>query len=365
MTAVRVLAWIHTLLGGAALLVGTLVCLGLAADPKEAAALYYIGPIFVIFAAFYFAPGFLGGVGLLRGKAWGRWVILALSFLLLLAIPVGTVLGGFGLWALLRKAGLPPAPATPAPVVMRPRPSGEAKRTLDTLVIMAGTGSAMFIALTIGFWAHHDTPPAELRGLFWLSLPVFAAVVVYVVIRKPFAGWGAPVFTYNPIERARWRRKARRNIAEYKAALQARVEKLSADPALRPYAERLAAGEYWSDEQIAYDREPRALATCRHLQPIEQAMRSEGFAVRLSTPPHVRCNCRIDEAGLWARFPPGRRLTYVERFRGGRAVEDDPEAYILCDACQAGIETVHPHAVRGEVPWFPDPPDQVANMTGG
>jgi hypothetical protein len=365
MTAVRVLAWIHTLLGGAGLGVGTWVCLGLAADPEGGRALSYIGPFFVFSAAFYFAPAFVGGVGILLGKDCGRWVIIALSFLIVLAIPVGTLLGGFGLWALLRDMAAPAVPAT-APLRITPRaPTRDLKQTLDLLAIMAGTGAAMFAALTIGFWVHGDTPPAELRGVFYLAIPILVAVAVFIVVRKPFAGWGRALPTYNPIERARWRRKARRDIAAYEAELAARIAKLSADPALRPYAERIGAGDYWSDAQIAYDRDPTALATCRHLAPIERAMREGGFEVRLSEAPAVRCNCRIDETGLWTRFPPGRRLTYVERFLGGRAEEDDPEAYILCDACQAGIKTIHPYAVRGEIPWFPAPPAAAANMTGG
>jgi len=365
MTAVRILAWIHTLLGGAGLLVGTWLCLGLMMDPEGAPALRYIGPLFLFIGVLYLAPAFLGGVGMLRGALWGRWVIIGLSFLLLLAIPVGTLLGGFGLWALLRPKGLPPPAPLSAPVIMRGPPSAEAKRIRELLIAAAGVGSGMVVALTIGFWAHDDPPPPELRGAFYLALPILAAFIVLVLRRRPFAGWGDRVRTLDPIQQGRYRREARRHREAWEAERRARIETLSADPALQPYAARIADGEAWSDDQIAYHRNPQALATCRHMAPIERAMRDGGLDVRLAVPPQVRSPCRIEEKTLWAQFPPGGRLSYVERFLGGRAPEDDPEAFIICSACHATIDVVHPYAVRGEILWFPAGPEASANMTDG
>ena len=47
-------------------------------------------------------PFLIGGIGLLRGAPWSRIVVLVLGFLSLLAIPFGTVLGAYAIWALTR-----------------------------------------------------------------------------------------------------------------------------------------------------------------------------------------------------------------------------------------------------------------------
>jgi uncharacterized membrane protein (DUF2068 family) len=43
----------------------------------------------------------IGGWGLLRGKRWARILVLILSFPGLFAFPVGTLISGYTLWALL------------------------------------------------------------------------------------------------------------------------------------------------------------------------------------------------------------------------------------------------------------------------
>lgn len=357
MKAVQLLGWIHAILGGLGLAVGGFVCLGLMADPQGGPALYYIGPLFVALSVFYFLPALAGGTGIIGGKAWGRWLIIALSFILLLAIPIGTLLGGFGLWALLRKDAISPAEAAAlaGPQIMRARRTVDPNR-MNLLVVIAGTGAAMTIALNAGFWAHDDTPPTELRLAVYPAVLILAAVLVYIVVKRPFAGWGRPAFSYNPVATARSRRRMKREREAWEAERRARIAKLSADPALRPYAQRIEAGEAWNDDQIAYDRNPQALATCRHLAPIERALREAGLPMRLYAPPQVRCDGRIDQAALWARFPPGRHLTYVERYLGGRSAEDDPVAYLICDACQATIDLVHPSMAKPSTLWFPAPP---------
>jgi hypothetical protein len=330
----------------------------------------------------YFVPALLGGVGLLRGAAWGRWLIIALSMLLLLAIPVGTLLGGFGLWALLGRKGAAPAqgsaptfgsgPASAgAPVIslgpgiMPPPPGAERDRVMGLLAVMGFVGAGFVIALNAGFRAHEQPVPGPLAKACYPAGLVLVAVLVFVVVKRPFAGWGAGLPPLNPIRLRRYRAEMRRQREAFETARALRVATLSADPALRPYAERIAAGEAWSDQQIAYDRDSDALATCRHLAPIEHGMRRAGLDVRLAVPPQARARCRIDEAGLWAAYPPGGLLTYAERYLGGRAAEDDPEAYLMCQACKATIDVAHPELVRDGTPWFPAPPAAAPEMTGG
>jgi hypothetical protein len=46
-------------------------------------------------------PWLVGGVGLLKGKEWGRRMLVVLSFVALLFIPLGTAVGGYTLWVLM------------------------------------------------------------------------------------------------------------------------------------------------------------------------------------------------------------------------------------------------------------------------
>lgn len=100
---IKVLGWIHTLLGGIGLIAGLALCGGLwfSPDDDSTAALLYVGPLFSIVAVFLFLPGLIGGIGLLRLQPWARILIIILSALEVLNFPIGTVLGGFGLWVLL------------------------------------------------------------------------------------------------------------------------------------------------------------------------------------------------------------------------------------------------------------------------
>ena len=57
-----------------------------------------VGPALLLFAL----PSLIGGIGLFNRKAWARILILILSFLSLLSIPLGTALGIYGIWTLLK-----------------------------------------------------------------------------------------------------------------------------------------------------------------------------------------------------------------------------------------------------------------------
>jgi hypothetical protein len=48
-------------------------------------------------------PGIIGGVGLLRLRPWGRYMVLVLSVLDLLNIPIGTAIGVYSIWVLLQE----------------------------------------------------------------------------------------------------------------------------------------------------------------------------------------------------------------------------------------------------------------------
>lgn len=90
---------IMAVFGGAAGIVGA------AADAEEAAfALPIIGLTGTLLSMFLFAlsiPGLVTGFGLLSWKPWARVLAIVLCAINLINIPIGTVLGIYGLWVLL------------------------------------------------------------------------------------------------------------------------------------------------------------------------------------------------------------------------------------------------------------------------
>ena len=62
-----------------------------------------IGSVLILIALTLSIPGIIGGWGLIRGKSWARILMVVLSALHLINIPIGTILGSYGLWVLLSK----------------------------------------------------------------------------------------------------------------------------------------------------------------------------------------------------------------------------------------------------------------------
>ena len=88
------------------------------ADADAAVALPIIGlagTALVIFLLAISLPGLITGIGLLKFKPWARIVGIVLAAINLINIPLGTILGAYGLWVLLNKeterlfTGVPPA----------------------------------------------------------------------------------------------------------------------------------------------------------------------------------------------------------------------------------------------------------------
>lgn len=105
--------------------VATLGIAGAAAqeEPEALFAIPIVGAILtfvVFFIALLSVPGILAGWGLLNFKPWARILAIVLSALNLLSVPLGTVLGAYGLWVLLNQEterlflSPPPSPAPPA-----------------------------------------------------------------------------------------------------------------------------------------------------------------------------------------------------------------------------------------------------------
>jgi hypothetical protein len=93
---------------------------GVSANPEDSAVAIPImgmaGTIAVVFLLIVCLPGLITGIGLLSFKPWARIVGIVLSAINLINIPLGTILGGYGLWVLLSKDTerlFMPVPATP------------------------------------------------------------------------------------------------------------------------------------------------------------------------------------------------------------------------------------------------------------
>jgi len=119
-THVRVAAWLHIVLGALAVcVIGFLgmifgfagAAAGSAVHGRDATIVAWLASFGVALFAFILAFPLLeivGGVMLLGGRTAGRVITLIFSVLGLVNIPIGTAIGIYSLWALLRE--VPRAP---------------------------------------------------------------------------------------------------------------------------------------------------------------------------------------------------------------------------------------------------------------
>ena len=71
----------------------------------EQEAMLITGTVGTVIAGFFTLlalPGIIGGIGLLKRKEWARIVILIVGFLDLINFPLGTLLGVYTIWVLMR-----------------------------------------------------------------------------------------------------------------------------------------------------------------------------------------------------------------------------------------------------------------------
>jgi hypothetical protein len=77
-----------------------LACAG-ARDPASDDTFAFFGGVLGLFSIVHFLPSFVGAIGILRRIPWVRWILWIEAGMLALAMPVGTVLAGLSLWALI------------------------------------------------------------------------------------------------------------------------------------------------------------------------------------------------------------------------------------------------------------------------
>ncbi len=71
-------------------------------DPQAAGILTLVGTVIAMLLFTLSAPGVVGGIGILKGWWWSRYLVLLLGFLNLIHIPLGTVLGIYTFWVLMQ-----------------------------------------------------------------------------------------------------------------------------------------------------------------------------------------------------------------------------------------------------------------------
>lgn len=80
-----------------------MVGIGAATDDETAQAiLTAVGCIVPGLVAAVAVPGIVGGIGVLRLKSWARYLVLVVSVLALLSFPLGTGIGIYSIWVLVK-----------------------------------------------------------------------------------------------------------------------------------------------------------------------------------------------------------------------------------------------------------------------
>lgn len=87
----------------AALIWGVMSSIGMmSGDPQAAGILTLVGTVIATLLFTLSAPGVVGGIGILKGWWWSRYLVLLLGCLNLIRIPLGTILGIYTFWVLMQ-----------------------------------------------------------------------------------------------------------------------------------------------------------------------------------------------------------------------------------------------------------------------
>ncbi len=82
---------------------GVLSSIGLmSGDPQAAAIMTLIGTVVAGLLLILSVPGVVGGIGILKGWWWSRYLVLVLGLFNLLHVPLGTILGIYTFWVLMQ-----------------------------------------------------------------------------------------------------------------------------------------------------------------------------------------------------------------------------------------------------------------------
>lgn len=356
-----IVAWLYLVVGSFGLFCGVVIA-GIyvtSASARSGRGFDFVVPLYLMLATLFFVPSFAGALALLKGRAWGRVLLILESVLMLLLIPIGTLLGGYALWALLawepKHHPAQVVPAVPSKETVAPgartfaaaAASAERARITGLLVAMAGVAAGFVVVIGTGFKLSGDTMPREIGATYMPAFVVLVAALIGGVVywrgqpRGMARNFGAE------------RQRLRQVQQDFRAERAARMAALAADPVKSKYVALIERGEAWSDAQIDYNEDLARLATCVHLQPIERAMRTAGIQVKLEIAPNVSAPCRVDAEALQRHFYLPESVRYAEPPSYDRSVEDPPMAVVLCESCKSLIRVVHPLEAQPQTPVFP------------
>jgi hypothetical protein len=106
---VQILAILHIVHSALLILIavvvfGILMAIGTIAQDRDAfVILGIIGTVVATILFIISIPGLVGGIGLLKYQAWARILTLIVGFLKLVDIPLGTALGIYTIWVLMKE----------------------------------------------------------------------------------------------------------------------------------------------------------------------------------------------------------------------------------------------------------------------
>ena len=330
--------------------------IGLASDAHSLRTAHMLGQMIFMLSMFILLPTLVCGIGLLLEKTWGRVVAIGWSMVLLLVIPIGTLLGGYGLWALLRsdaQSKCPPRPEVPRRVSGPQYPIGRHARLL---LILASVGAGFIVLIRIGFWLSGDRVPTEVSSLFPEAVASLVLVVMatgMIVRRGGFARLSTstqpPSYqaTHLPSIESTFPR------ARFNETRHGRMNALHSGPFGRNPAASVELSEHMSKAQLDYQHDPTALVTCSHLRSIERSMRDSGVAVSLDYSVHAKAQCRINHLGFTRVFGAAIAALYEERHEIDRSYLDPKSAMFWCPECQSRLTVIHPETAHAQTRWFP------------
>ena len=309
---IKILGVIHLILGVGGMLacMAAYVCwINIASDAHSLKTAHTLGQMMFMLSMFILLPCLICGIGLVLNESWGRVVAVGWSMLLLLVIPIGTLLGGYGLWVLLKQSTPPAHPArlersaTATLLEQRQLVSGRA----GLLWVMFIVGASMIVLLRIGFWMSGQQPPSVIVEPYYIGAVLLFAIAVALIV----------VAVRNGL--------------------------------IRPGLSRINHPQFVAPE-LPLNRD----ALCVHLQPIERAMR--GFGIHITQPQgrDPQAHCQIDGVELELVFGPTVAALYVERHDIDRSYLDPKTALLWCAACNSHLWVVHADAATETTPWFPN-----------
>ncbi len=79
---------------------------GAGALSGDRTAMFWTGTVGAVLGGFLLllsVPSFVAGFGLLKRREWARILTIVLSVFHLVHVPIGTIIGGYSLWALLHE----------------------------------------------------------------------------------------------------------------------------------------------------------------------------------------------------------------------------------------------------------------------